>query len=216
LYRAAQAELIPALLEDGATAESAERAAAEITWATLFFGSELRRGVDPDGELARLAEVLREAQWQIEMLSPDALIALRVALKPGPRPPRLFGAGGMRNVLTDTSQMLPREAFDAIERALPYVNGNLTVRAKKMGRTPDHKLQNLIHRTAKLWLDASTKWPSATSEGGMAKAPLYAYIARYSGAHVTSSMWSRALSKVKELEGGPLLAKANVRRKPRP
>lgn len=116
LYLAAQAELIPALLADGATAESAERAAGEIPWATLF-GSELKRGVDPEGEIERLAEVLHELQRQIEMLSLDAIIALRVVLKPGRRPPRLFGAGGIRNVLTEPIRMLPREAYDAIQTA---------------------------------------------------------------------------------------------------
>ena len=217
LKSAGQEELAKALTDDGATDATAEKAIIEIALAVAFFRFEGDRGIDPQGEIECLAEALREVHSLIEGLSQEARVALRVRLTWVRTRTGLFGSGAPRSVIPDSSQgwhaMSPREAFDAVEQALPYAVGPLIIRATKKGRPPRRELQSLVHRTAKIWRDASGEWPSGQIDSGMATAPLYKYLARHSGAHLTPSTWARALGAAKQLEQGILGAETDSRRR---
>ncbi|MEQ1781967.1 MAG: hypothetical protein ABMA14_11450 [Hyphomonadaceae bacterium] len=192
VQRAARAELTEALRDDGAKKEKAEKAIEDISRDVAIFRFERDRQVDPELEIERVTEALCEALTRIESLSELARKTIKVRLLR-----RRSGASGL-------PPMTPREAFDLVEQALPYLRGSLSIRSKKKGRPPDEKLHHLIHETAKAWKGASDQLPTGgRDDRGEPRAKLFEFLKAQLGADLTAITWVRSLEALRDISDAP-------------
>jgi hypothetical protein len=211
---AAREELTKALMDDGAKDEKAEKAIAEISQAVVSFTFERGGGVDLQGEIARLAEALREAQNRIEGLSKDSRELFEGRLRIDRRRFGLFGWKGAVNA-ADQPRRSPLAAFRDVERDLPLIIEALHTMKPKRGQPRNAALDTLIARTASAWRDASGEWPSGERRAGDATAPLYHYLARHCGDPLTNITWTRSLKRAIETSDGLLGPTHGVRKRGR-
>lgn len=164
---------------DRASDAKAERGAREIGIAVAGFRTNRQRGINPEGEIMRLTQLLGEAQATIKNLTPSAKV-----------------------VLNGCFRHFDKTKLEDIVLALPDV---LEVLNSELGHSAanDPELHSLIVETGRIWRSATGKWPTGGHKNGEPDSALYDYLRANCGARLTPAIWERAREAGRKQYGAP-------------